>query len=92
MRDDNVFKEARLIAAHCTSKERRDILRARIDECKEHYDIFCISPTRNGMLELVALWTRLLRAMDAVGPIGTPDPPAGRLKPPKPAERVKATG
>jgi len=85
MRDDNVFHEARLIARHCVSPERRDILRARIDECKAAYDVFAISPTRTGMLELVALWTRMLRAMDAVGPIGTPDPPAGRLPKPQPS-------
>lgn len=87
-RDENVFKEARLIARHCVSLERRDILRARIDDCKEHYDIFCLSPTRNGMLELTASWTRMLLAIDAVGPIGTPDPPAGRL--PAPREQVAA--
>jgi hypothetical protein len=89
MRDDeNVFKEGRLIARHCVSAERRDILRARIDECKQDYDVFAIAPTRNGMLGLVASWTRMLMAMDAIGPIGTPDDPAGRLD--KPAERAVA--
>jgi hypothetical protein len=90
MRDDNVFHEGRLIARHCVSQERRDILRARIDECKAVYDVFALSPTRSGMLDLIAHWTRMLRAMDAVGPIGEPDPPSGRLPKPKAADPTRA--
>lgn len=89
MRDDNVFKEARLIAMHCVSSERRDLLRGHTDECQASYDVFKLSPTRTGMVELVGLWTRMLRSMDTSIPIGTPDPPAGRVRAPEP-QRVVA--
>jgi hypothetical protein len=86
--DENVFREARAIARHCISDERRDLLRAHIDDCKAAYDVFIISPTRNGMVELVGLWTRMLRAMDLSIPLGPDATPSGRQ--PVPRERAVA--
>lgn len=89
MRDENVFREARLIARHCIFPERRENLRQRVDECKEHFDRFSISASREDMLSLVASWTRMLLAMDAVGPfLGDPPESGGRM--PVPAQHAAA--
>lgn len=80
MRHESVFREARAIASHCIFPERRDILRRRIDECKEVFDRFNISASREDFQELVARWTRMLQAMDAVGPyVGGPAPGGGKM-------------
>jgi hypothetical protein len=80
MSHGSVFREARAIANHCISPERRDILRQRIDVCKEVFDRFNISASREDFQELVAHWTRMLRAMDAVGPYsGGPAPGGGKM-------------
>jgi hypothetical protein len=80
MRHENIFREARAIASHCIFPQRRDILRQRIDECKEVFDRFNISASREDFQELVGLWTRMLQAMDAVGPyIGGPSPGGGKM-------------
>lgn len=52
----------------CTSPTRRDILRSRCDECKEVFDRFNISASREDFRHLVARWSRLILAMDACGP------------------------
>lgn len=77
MRDENVFREARTIALYCIFPERRDALRARVDECKEVFDRFNISASREDFQELVGAWTRMLLAMDAVGPYVKPPPVTG---------------
>jgi len=83
MRNGNVFREAREIARHCILPERRDALRARTDECKEVFDRFNVSASREDFQELVGRWTRMLQAMDAVGPyIGPPPERGGRMSAP----------
>lgn len=64
----NVFREAREIARYCIFPERREQLRQRVDECKETFDRFHLSASKLDMEELVARWTRMLLAIDAVGP------------------------
>lgn len=86
----SVFREAREIARACTDAPRRDILRSRVDECQAVYDLFKIAPTREAMQELVARWTLLLQAIDAVGPLGGDPTPAGRLAQPKSPKTAKA--
>lgn len=84
MRHENVFREARTIAQYCIFPERRAILRQRVDECKEVFDRFNISASREDFQELVGKWTRMLQAMDAVGPfVGGPPPQGGALPIPK---------
>lgn len=78
----NVFKEARAIAQACYDKTRRDLLRARIDEAKEAFDLFTLHPTREAMADMVARWSRMLLAIDAVSPIGTDPTPQGRMPAP----------
>jgi len=85
----SVFKEAREIARACTDATRRHILRARIDACAEGYDLFKVSPTRDAMQNLVATWTRMLQAIDAVAPMGDDPTPAGRLHQPTPPATTK---
>lgn len=79
----SVFKEARAIIQSCTDKPRRDILRDRVDECKEVFDRFAISASKDDMVELIGTWTRMLQAIDAVAPLGGDSSPAGRLSAPK---------
>ncbi len=83
MRNENVFREARDIARHIWLTERRDQLRERTDTCKEVFDRFQISASREDFQELVGAWTRLLMAMDVAGPYVQP-PPAGGGKLPVP--------
>jgi hypothetical protein len=91
MRNENVFREARAIASHCIFPSRRDILRQRVDECKEVFDRFNISASREDFTELVGRWTRMLQAMDAVGPyIGGPAPGGGRLPVPSNVDQREA--
>ena len=86
----SIFREARAIAAHCPDQVRRDILRARVDECHAAYDVLVALPTRDAMQNLVACWTRLSHAIDAINPLGGNDPPAGRLPQPKSTEAPAA--
>lgn len=79
----SVFKEARAVIQSCTDKPRRDILRDRVDSCKEVFDRFAISASRSDMVELIGSWTRMLQAIDAVAPLGGDDTPAGRVPVPK---------
>lgn len=80
MSSENVFREARQIAMHCVLPSKRDLLRERTDACKEVFDRFNISASREDFRELVGLWTRMLQAMDACGPfIGPSSPEGGRL-------------
>ena len=81
MTPGNMFRFAREVALHCKNKELRDALRARTDDCKEDFDRFCISASHADMELLVASWSRLVLALDTVGPLPDGDPTsAGRLK------------
>lgn len=81
MRATSIFKEARLIAASCTDPDRRAKLRADTDNCKEVFDRFNLSASREDMVELVACWSRLLRSMEHVGPINEgPTTTGGRVR------------
>ncbi len=87
MRDENVFREARLIARHCIFPERRQQLNDAVDACKAVFDRFNVSASRADFQELVGLWTKMLIAMDAVGPwVGPPPVTGGRL--PVPAQQA----
>lgn len=91
MRHENVFREARTIANHCLFRERRDDLRLKTDECKEVFDRFNISASREDFQELVGRWTRMLVAMDAVGPyVGPPPERGGHMPVPREEERANA--
>lgn len=81
----NVFKEAREILRTSPDKARCNILRERVDACKEAYDYFCVSATTAAMQELLGHWTRLVLAINAMGPLAGDDPPAGRCTIPKQA-------
>lgn len=88
MRNENVFREAREIARWCIFPERRDLLRARTDECKEVFDRFNLSASREDFQELVGVWTRMLQAMDAVGPfVNNPAPCGGKMPVPSNVDR-----
>ena len=64
----NVFREAREIARHCIFPERRERLREHVDTCKEVFDRFNLSASREDFQELVGAWTRMLLAIELVGP------------------------
>lgn len=65
---------------YCVNTPVKERLRARVDECKEVFDRFNISASRDDMQALVAAWTRMLIAMDAAGPwVGGGNPVGGRL-------------
>lgn len=84
MRNENVFREAREIARWCIFPERREQLRQRVDECKEIFDRFNISASREDFSELVACWTRMLLAIELVGPwVDGPSPRGGKLPVPR---------
>lgn len=77
----NMFKYAREIAYHCTDRDKRMQLRARTNEAQEAFDKFTISADRADMEVLVARWSRMLLAIDLVGPMPDDDPSgAGRLR------------
>lgn len=77
----NTFKFARDVARRCTDREKREQLVERCDEAKEAFDRFAISAAVPDMEILVARWTRLLLAIDLVGPMPSHDPTsAGRLQ------------
>lgn len=77
----NVFKFARDVARRCPDRDKRTQLVERCDEAKEAYDRFCISASAADMEVLVARWSRLLLAVDLVGPLPDGDPKgAGRMR------------
>jgi hypothetical protein len=79
----NTFKHAREAMRFCTDKVKREQLRERTDEAQEAFDRFTVSASRDDMQILVACWTRMLIALDRVGPCHSPVPSgAGRLRPP----------
>lgn len=58
----------------------RDNCRERADACKEIFDRFNISASREDFRDLVASWSRLLLAMDACGPyVGPPTLTGGKM-------------
>jgi len=78
-----MFKECRLAAQSCKDEVKRAALRHRTDECKEVFDRFNLSASREDMEALVAAWTRMVRALDRVAPLPDGDPAgAGRLRAP----------
>lgn len=81
----NVFKEAREILRTSPDAERNAVLRAAVDTCKEAFDLFVIDATTTKMQELVGAWTRLVIAIDGMGPLGGDATPAGRVPVPKQA-------
>lgn len=77
----NTFKLARDLARRCPDRDKRTMLRERCDEAKEAFDRFAISAAIADMELLVARWSRLLLAIDLVGPMPDGDPlGAGRLR------------
>lgn len=81
MRNENVFREARLIAMHCISSHHAANLRKAADDCKEVFDRFNISCSREDFRELVGLWTKLLLVMDLTAPyVEPPTPQGGRVR------------
>lgn len=77
----SLFKEAREIARACTDKDKRVMLRERCDEAKEAFDRFAITAAVPDMEVLVARWSRLLLAIELVGPMPSgDDTSAGRLR------------
>lgn len=77
----SIFKEARLIARHCTDKDKCHALKTRTDTAQAAADMFHLNPCRGTMEELVGAWTRFLIALNAVGPYGGGDGSgAGRLR------------
>lgn len=69
---------------YCVNPLHRDILRQRTDECKEVFDRYNLSASREDFELLVGRWTRLLLAIKAASPWtgGTPAQ-GGRLPVPK---------
>jgi len=77
----NMFKFARDVAYRCPDREKRTMLRERCDEAKEAFDRFNLTAATVDMEILVACWSRLLLAIDLVGPLPDGDPlGAGRLR------------
>lgn len=68
----------------CLNTPVKERLKDRTDECKEIFDRFNISASREDMQQLVATWSRMLLAMDAAGPwVFGPSTPGGRLPVPQ---------
>lgn len=85
MTDGSFFKQAREAARYCTDKTRRDLLRGRTDFCQECYDLFKVEPSRGNMETLVAAWTRMVLAFDALPPLADNPSRSGRQPVPKAA-------
>ena len=79
----SLFMYAREVASHCTDWAKRTQLRSRTNEAQAAFNIFRDTASRDAMEILVARWTRMLIAIDTVGPMPDGDPTsAGRLKVP----------
>ena len=77
----NTFKYAREVARHCVDWKKREQLRERTDEAQAAFEKFMQSVSTDDMEIFVARWTRMLLAIDLVGPLPGGDPSsAGRLK------------
>lgn len=84
----SMFKEARAIADSCKDAPLRDLLRARVDLCRAEFDLFVVNPSQTNMECLVASWTRMLLAVNAVAPMGGEPTNAGRVRAPAPVPEL----
>lgn len=81
----NVFKEAREILRTSPDAERNAVLRSAVDACKEAFDLFVVDATTARMQELVARWTKLVIALNGMGPLGGDNSVGGRVSVPQQA-------
>lgn len=86
VKNASMFKAARAVADNCRDPVRRNILRDRIDACREAFDVFCVTASQTHMETLVARWTRMLLAIAAIDPLGGEPTGAGRMPVPRDAE------
>ena len=70
------FKEAREIIRSQPAGARVDLLRERISELQEAFDLFTIERSTESMARMLAHWTRAQVAIDAITAV-EPTPPAG---------------
>ncbi len=84
--------DCRLAGRYCYTPQRRYHLLKMADELQTAINDFARTQTTESMTALNAAWVRATIALDAVPPIGDPNPNGGRLRAPKPVERITATG
>ena len=80
MIEQNVFREARMMAMSCVLQAKANKLVEAAVACRAVFDRFNVSASRADFKELVGLWTIMLLAMDDCGPwIGKPPHDPRRL-------------
>ena len=84
------LKHAREVARHCKDKVPKQILRDRTDELQNVYSRFTISCSCDDMEALVAAWTRVALAVNAIQQLGGDNPNAGAMPVPEGLEKVAA--
>ncbi len=73
------FKEAREIIRNQPASTRIDILRLRVDELQEAYDLFVIRATSASLAQMVGRWARVQTAIDAINGAEPTPPSAGKM-------------
>ncbi len=68
----NLIEEARLIVRVTSDYRRRTLLHTLIDDVQDAFGLFTVSCSRADMQHLVAVWSRLLLALNEL-PV-TPSP------------------
>ena len=84
------LKHAREVVRHCPDKGPRQILKDRTDELQNVFSRFTISCSCDDMEQLVAMWTRVALAVNAIQQLGSDNPNGGVLPIPKPLEELTA--
>jgi hypothetical protein len=84
------LKHAREVARHCKDKGLRKILQERTDELQNVFSRFTISCSPDDMIDLVAMWTRVALAVNAIQQLGSDNPNGGSMPLPKPLEKTTA--
>ena len=74
------FKEAREILRSQPAGARVDILRERIDELQEAYDLFVVERTSASLTRMLGRWARVQVAIDAITGSEPTPPSAGKME------------
>lgn len=74
----NFFKEAREIIRTQPPSVKVNILRERVDECQEAYDLFVVEKTSESLARLSGRWARVKIAIDAITGAEPTPPSAGK--------------
>jgi hypothetical protein len=74
------FKEAREIIRSQPAGVRVDLLRERVDELQEAFDLFTIERTAISLANMVSRWTRVQVAIDAITGVEPTPPSAGKME------------